>query len=350
MDAGDQKTVADVEQYGCHVIHVLEEGDLPPFAYSVGIEKTSQAPELVVIGLKQPLAHYIINEYNRRVRGGERFEAGQTVLGFLEGFDCQLRSVDPSHYREYFGCDLRFYKGAGFRVLQLVYPTVEGIWPWDADVNEWFRRRQPLLDVPAANNGPPALHLGKCHTLLWTNEYCQKLRRAGDAGKPLRVLFSGSHQSQPSLRSFGVGPGDYVFVIRVEKGRMFLVAGMRVREYIHYHSYLADVLRLDVSHTNRGLWDLEAVLAKEHPEWGHLLPWGCLTEVVLGDGTPIDFDRAVPAEIVQRLRFTSRRGERTLKHLDGGLIKSSVSLQGGAYLLTDASAAELMRLLPQQAP
>jgi hypothetical protein len=152
MDTGEQKAIVDIEQYGCHVIHVLEEGDLPPFAYSVGIQKTSQAAELVVIGLKQPLAHFIINEYNRRVRGGEHFQAGQRVSGFLQGFDCQLRSVDSSHYREYFGGALSFYKGTDFRVFQLVYPTVEDVWPWDAAASDWFRRRQPLLDVPAAEN------------------------------------------------------------------------------------------------------------------------------------------------------------------------------------------------------
>jgi hypothetical protein len=42
----------------------------------------------------------------------------------------------------------------------------------------------------------------------------------------------------------------------------------------------------------------------------------------------------VPTEIVERLRFTSRRGERSIKHLEDGLIRSSVSLQGGAYQLT----------------
>jgi len=152
MEPGEQKAIADVEEHGCHVIHVMEEGDLPPFAYSVGIEKTSQAAELVVIGLKQPLAHFIINDYNRRVREGERFEAGQEVSGLLEGFDCQLRSVDRSRYREYFGWNLWFYKGPDFRVLQLVYPTVEGVWPWEPAASEWFRRRQPLLDAPTTEN------------------------------------------------------------------------------------------------------------------------------------------------------------------------------------------------------
>lgn len=148
MDEQEQRVLANIEQYGCHVIHVLE-GDLPPFSYSVGVEKSSGAPEVVVIGLKQPLAHFIVNEYNRRVREGERFQPGESVEGFLEGFACRFLAVDPSHYDDYFGQDLRLYKGAGFRVLQLVFPTVDGIWPWDAEADEWFRNRQPLLDRPA---------------------------------------------------------------------------------------------------------------------------------------------------------------------------------------------------------
>ncbi|RUX71406.1 DUF4262 domain-containing protein, partial [Mesorhizobium sp. M7A.F.Ca.CA.004.08.2.1] len=34
-----------------------------------------------------------------------------------------------------------------FRVLQLIYPTVDGIWPWQAEASNWFRAWQPLLDT-----------------------------------------------------------------------------------------------------------------------------------------------------------------------------------------------------------
>lgn len=149
MDAGEEKALADIAQYGCHVIHVLEEGDLPPFAYSVGIERSSGAPELVVIGLKRSLADFVVNEYNRRVRDGQRFEPGQFASGFVEGFECQFRSVDVSHYKEHFGWNLWLYQGTGFRVLQLVYPTVDGVWPWESAASEWFRNWQPLLDTLA---------------------------------------------------------------------------------------------------------------------------------------------------------------------------------------------------------
>jgi Domain of unknown function (DUF4262) len=150
MDAGERKTLADIEQFGCHVIHVLEEDDLPPFAYSVGIEKTTGAPEIVVIGLKQPLAHFIVNEYNLRVRNGEKLEAGMMVSDFVGGFDCQLRAVHPSHYDEYFGQNIWLYENRNFRVLQLVYPSTDGIWVWEENASEYFQRRQPLLDCVAA--------------------------------------------------------------------------------------------------------------------------------------------------------------------------------------------------------
>jgi hypothetical protein len=116
-DAEDEKALSDIERYGCHVIHVLEEGELPPFTYSEGIQQTSGAPEVVVIGLKKPIAHFVVNEYNRRIRIGERFAPGKLYTGFLEHFDIQFVVADRSHYEEYFGWNRWLYRGNGFEVL-----------------------------------------------------------------------------------------------------------------------------------------------------------------------------------------------------------------------------------------
>ena len=147
-DADEAKALADIEEYGCHILYVLEEDEHPPFAYSVGIEHNFNVPELVVIGLKPELSQTIINEYCRRVRGGERFSIGERASGFLGGgFDCQFGAVHPAHYPEYFGWDIWFYDGPDFRTMQLIFPTTSGIWPWDPEADEWFRKRQPLLDT-----------------------------------------------------------------------------------------------------------------------------------------------------------------------------------------------------------
>jgi Domain of unknown function (DUF4262) len=68
MDEADRKILENIERFGCSVMHIAAEDQLPPFAFSVGITKTAAAPEVVVIGLKRPIAHFAVNEYNRRVR------------------------------------------------------------------------------------------------------------------------------------------------------------------------------------------------------------------------------------------------------------------------------------------
>ena len=131
---GDQRTKDDICKYGCSVMHVFDtEGDLPPFAYSIGIQQETGAPEVVVIGLKRPMAHSVINEYNNRVREGERFEVGKYYEGFLEGFEIYIGAVPPSVYSDYFGQNIDFYDGRDFQVLQVIYPTTKGVWPWADD-------------------------------------------------------------------------------------------------------------------------------------------------------------------------------------------------------------------------
>jgi hypothetical protein len=145
MDAGEKKALDDIAQYGCHVIHVLEEEEGPAFTYSVGIQKSSGAPEVIVIGLKQPIAHFLVNEYNTRVRAGERFVPGNRYDGFLEGFQVQFGVVLPDHFESYFGWDIWLYGGKQFDVLQLIYPNTSGVWPWEPEASSWFRTNQPIL-------------------------------------------------------------------------------------------------------------------------------------------------------------------------------------------------------------
>jgi hypothetical protein len=151
MKAEDKKALDDIEKFGCHILHVMEEGDEPPFSYSIGVQKSTGAPEAVVIGLKQPIAHHVLNEYNSRVRNGERFANGKEYSGFIEGFPVQFELVAPQHYDEYFGWTKWLYGGTAFSVLQIVFPTTEGVWPWDSRASEWFRKRQPILSDAASD-------------------------------------------------------------------------------------------------------------------------------------------------------------------------------------------------------
>ena len=90
--------------------------------------------------------------FARRPSGGEQFEIGRGYSGFLEGFECEMRAVDQSHYHDYLGWCRWLYRGNSFKAVQLVYPDTKGVWPWESRASARFRRWQLLLDRPAVPN------------------------------------------------------------------------------------------------------------------------------------------------------------------------------------------------------
>lgn len=145
MDPHEQKALDNIAEYGCHVLHVFEEGDLPQFTYSVGIQQTTGHPEIIVTGLKREIAHWIVNEYKDRVRAGEHFEEDGYYPGFLEGFDVTFKKVLKNHYQEYFGWNLWLYDGPNFDVLQLIWPGTSGTWHWESDASDYLKWSIPNL-------------------------------------------------------------------------------------------------------------------------------------------------------------------------------------------------------------
>ena len=131
-------------------MHVLGEDNLPGFTYSIGIQQCTDNPELIVTGLKREIAHWLVNEYNNRVKSGERFQADQYYSGFLEGFDVTFKNVLKEHYPEYFGWNLWLYDGPNFDVLQLIWPSTGGVWPWDAEASDYLK-----WSIPPLYQAPP---------------------------------------------------------------------------------------------------------------------------------------------------------------------------------------------------
>ncbi|MFD5421508.1 hypothetical protein ACFWJT_26195 [Streptomyces sp. NPDC127069] len=171
--------------------------------------------------------------------------------------------------------------------------------------------------------------MSNSYTTLWTNDLCRELGRSGYAGRRLTMLFGGPHQSLPSFRRAGVRPGDRIYPVRALATRLHVLGAMEVSRIIPYE-------------------DAGSVLHDD--DYAKLLEWrplktGSVTEVITGPpGSALTFGTTVPPDLLERLTYTSRRGERTLKYVDEGRLIRSVSLQG-IYRLTSASAAELHRLV-----
>jgi hypothetical protein len=141
-----QFVLDDVKKFGCHILHVVEEGELPPYSYSIGLNRTLKAPDVAVVGLKKDTAHALINHYRNRLVRGTRYRNGERASGYIEDAVVEFRDVHPSQLPGWFEWNVALYRTANFPMQQLVYPGTDGSWPWERQVGAWFRKRQPLLD------------------------------------------------------------------------------------------------------------------------------------------------------------------------------------------------------------
>ncbi|MFF7972657.1 hypothetical protein [Streptomyces sp. NPDC007905] len=172
------------------------------------------------------------------------------------------------------------------------------------------------------------------YTALWTNDLCKALVSRGRTGDPLGVLFAGPHQSMPSYRRAGVQPGDRVLPVRVFRKRLWVLGSLHVTGVLEYDGTVEERLG-----------------AEERARLAHwaLLEVSCASELVVGrPGAPLAFDRPVPADLLGRLTYRSRRGERQVKYVEDGELRSAVSLQG-VYRLAPESGRELEELVGERA-
>jgi Domain of unknown function (DUF4262) len=169
LEPDEAKLVDDVEKYGCHVIQVREESGFPGWSYTVGLSDVLGCPELIVIGLKENVAHSLLNECADRLRANIRFQEGSRSQELLANVECEFRSVEKRWLRQTMGYAIWFYGGDDFQALQCVYPDLNNHFPWDEGFDTGWRSRQPLLfphslssvveqDFWAANDPESSLH------------------------------------------------------------------------------------------------------------------------------------------------------------------------------------------------
>jgi hypothetical protein len=139
------KLLNDIEKYGLQVMRVLNEGASPGFSYSIGLFKTYKHPEIIIVGLKQELSHILINNMAEDIKNGNVFEPLNYYTGILGDFKCYIVKVRPTNYDGYVGQAQRYYKNDDFPIVQCVYPTTKGIYPWEKSWPESIKDLQPIL-------------------------------------------------------------------------------------------------------------------------------------------------------------------------------------------------------------
>ena len=147
LDAGDLRLLADVAQAGYHVVTGPSTGSTPAFAFSVGLFRTFDHPEVAVFGLSVEPLHAGVRRIGERIRGGERFDEGDLVDGLIDGRAVTFRRIVPRHYATHLGHAVWYHGGARFPAIQAIW-SEGGHFPWDRWFPRDLRDAQPVLFEP----------------------------------------------------------------------------------------------------------------------------------------------------------------------------------------------------------
>jgi hypothetical protein len=149
LSKNDQKIIDDIAGYGWHLISVVEDETSPPFTYSVGMMKTLDHPEILMIGLPHETMRTIINAMGDDIRAGRRFTTTGLYEGYLVGYACKCGPIASRHHPQYLGYAMWHRRHVGqpgtLSAIQCLWPDKQGRFPDESDCHPYISHRQPLL-------------------------------------------------------------------------------------------------------------------------------------------------------------------------------------------------------------
>lgn len=142
----DERTISQVERFGCSVVNVARTNYGLGWSYTIGIFDTCGKPEIITVGLLSETAHSALNEAAKLLRAGVDLTKGRhrELIGEV---DCEFRPVDPKWVEQLMGWARWYYDGNDFPVIQAVYPDLQNRFPEDEGFDESFD--QPLMQPGA---------------------------------------------------------------------------------------------------------------------------------------------------------------------------------------------------------
>lgn len=132
---------------GPHQCIVLFVGSPGPttWAYTIGLKHNFSAPELIVFSLPAKTAHGVIMTVVQAYRTGFRPDDGLET-GAVGPTPLAFRAVHPTQLPAFMGRGLDF--NGSFDAAQIVWPSKEGLFPWDEGTSAAYRRAQEQLWKP----------------------------------------------------------------------------------------------------------------------------------------------------------------------------------------------------------
>lgn len=165
-----EATKKNIAEFGLQVIMVSSSSYSPSFAYSIGLTRTYNHPEIICFGLPNSLGHKIINDLADLIKNGQEFEIAKIYSEIFKDSRSTFLEVDNRNLPYYFGAGLNYYEDEPFKALQLIWTDRNDKFPWEENFEDTFLYVQPLLDRNADFKFKEPKNLTTFTTRGWLDE------------------------------------------------------------------------------------------------------------------------------------------------------------------------------------
>jgi len=134
-----------IRQNGFGIVYAFN--NTPHYAYTVGLQKTWNHPELIVFGLNQEMSHDILTETAALIKEGASFERDENTELTVKRVSVTFVDVPLHIVAHYLDRAEAYYEGHPFKAIQILWADEKGRFPTDSECSEDVKRFQPVLTV-----------------------------------------------------------------------------------------------------------------------------------------------------------------------------------------------------------
>ena len=144
-DAFDQKVLDDIARVGWSdmAIFPVKEDGTAFFNYTVGLVEMSH-PDLIIMGMGNQQMHGVLSSAVQTIEEGTMFRANTFSDQVLVDYDVAFVEVDDPTGEPYPMSMTRRLYGT-VQALQIVWPDMNGRFPWHSDFDPRYKEHQTLL-------------------------------------------------------------------------------------------------------------------------------------------------------------------------------------------------------------
>lgn len=145
----EHQLLANIAEYGWQCTSVAQGKENPGFSYTIGLFHSFGHPELIVFGLSSETAHDVLSIAAEAAAAGNPLNLQQPSDALLEDYAVVFVEAAASECENYVRSACWYYEGKPFPLYQVVWPSLDGHFPWHPSATDEFKSAQPLLGAYA---------------------------------------------------------------------------------------------------------------------------------------------------------------------------------------------------------